>query len=190
MRNGRIECGFKANGIGGRDGLTKGLARCVAYIAAWGILCFPLGRWFKALHLKWDRHPFACRAWERDGAVYEKLGVRAWKDLAPDVSKAFPKIVPKKALTGRFDADVVRDMLEETCVAELTHWLLCLTGLALLPLWPGAGGAAVYLVYVILGNVPFIIIQRYNRPRFGRLLTAMERRERRLANASTDTVQQ
>ena len=170
--------------------MTMGWARCVLYIAVWGILCFPLGRWFKALRLRWDRFPFACRDWERGGAIYERLSVRVWKDVAPDVSKMFPNIVPRKSLTGRFGTELLRDMLEETCVAELTHWLLCLTGLMLLPLWPGIGGAAFYLIYVILGNLPFIIIQRYNRPRFERLLTAAERRERRLANAGTDTVQQ
>ena len=167
-----------------------GWARCAAYIAIWGILCFPLGRLFKALKLKWDRFPFACRAWEREGAIYERLGVRAWKDIVPDVSRMFPGIVPRKAIKGRFNAEHVRDMLEETCVAELTHWLLCLAGLMLLPLWPGWGGAAFYLAYVLLGNLPFIIIQRYNRPRFAQLLSAAERRERRLVNAGTDTIQQ
>ena len=170
--------------------MTMGWARCAVYMAAWGLLCFPLGRLFKALPLHWDRFPFACRAWEREGAIYERLGVRAWKDLVPDVSKWFPRIVPRKAITGRFGAETLRDMLKETCVAELTHWLLCLAGLAMLPLWPGPGGIMLYLVYVLLGNVPFIIIQRYNRPRFGRLLAAAERRERRLANAGTDTLQQ
>ena len=60
-------------------------------------------------------------------------------------------------------------MLRETCVAELTHWLLCVAGLHCLTLWPSVGGLAVVCLN-ILGNLPFILIQRYNRPRLARLL--------------------
>ena len=62
--------------------------------------------------------------------------------------------------------------------------------MALLWLWPGVGGIAVYAVYVLLGNVPFIMIQRYNRPRFARLLEAAKARERRRMDAGSDTVEQ
>lgn len=167
-----------------------GFARCVIYMAALGAATFPLGRLCRRLDLRWDRPPFAELPWERGGAAYERLGVRAWKDLVPDVSKVFPRIVPPKAISGRFTAEVVRDMLSETCVAELIHWLLCLAGLALPLLWPGPGGVAVCAAYILLGNLPFIIIQRYNRPRFRRLLQAAERRERRRADAGTDPIEQ
>lgn len=36
-------------------------------------------------------------------------------------------------------------------------------------LWRGIGGVAFAAVYILLGNVPFVIIQRYNRPRLQRL---------------------
>lgn len=183
-------CGIKCYNSRGQviDGM--GLARCVVYMAIWGLACFPLGRLFKGMHLRWDRFPFAAYGWERGGAIYERTGIRLWKDIAPDVSKLFPGIVPKKTLTGGADVKTLRDMLEETCVAELTHALLCLTGLALPLLWPGPGGWWLYAAYALLGNISFIMIQRYNRPRFQRLLAAMERRERRFANAGSDTVQQ
>lgn len=167
-----------------------GFLRCAIYMAVWGLLCFPIGRLFKRLGLQWDRPPFASRPWEKGGAIYERAGIRVWKDIVPDVSKLFPGIVPRKAIAGKFTLDSLRDMLAETCVAELTHLMLCLVGLGMIALWPGAGGIAVYLVYVILGNLPFIMIQRYNRPRFGRLLAAAEMRERRQTNAGTDTVEQ
>ena len=60
-------------------------------------------------------------------------------------------------------------MILETCEAEVTHLLLCVTGLYCLWLWPGAGGVVVYAIYALFGNVPFILIQRYNRPRLVRL---------------------
>ena len=67
-------------------------------------------------------------------------------------------------------------MIQETCVAELTHVLLSVCGLYALRLWPGAGGVLITAVYILFGNVPFIIIQRYNRPRLQRL-EAMQRRK-------------
>lgn len=167
-----------------------GLWKCLAYMAAWGLLCFPLGRLLKRLDLKWDEPPFRALAWERGGAAYERVGIRRWKDLVPDVSKVLPMIVPKKAMGARPTAAVLEDMLKETCVAEAVHWLLLLPGLGLLGLWPGWGGAVCYIVYAVIGNVPFIMIQRYNRPRFARMLSAAQARERRRMDAGSDTVEQ
>ena len=79
-------------------------------------------------------------------------------------------------------------MIQETCVAELIHMLLSVTGLACLAIWPGLGGIAVTIVYILLGNLPFIIIQRYNRPRLERLLTLQQRKqERKVTHAHADT---
>lgn len=159
-------------------------------MAAWGLLCFPLGRLFKRLGLDWERPPFREWSWEDGGRVYERVGIRAWKDLAPDVSKLVPFIVPKKAMSGRPTPAVLRDMLRETCVAELTHYMLIVAGLGLMPLWPGIGGVALYLFYAIVGNLAFVMIQRYNRPRFRRMLAAAEAWERRHADAGTDPIEQ
>ena len=166
-----------------------GLWKCVAYMAILGLLTFPAGRVFKRMNLRWDRGIFRTRPWERGGATYERMGIRRWKDLVPDVSKVFPRIVPRKAIGARPGTAALEDMLAETCVAELVHLLLPVPGLALLWLWPGMGGAIVYFLYVMVGNLPFIVIQRYNRPRFARLLAAAAARERRRMNAGSDTVQ-
>ena len=170
--------------------MHRGFWGCAVYMAVWGLLCFPMGRLIKGLHPRWDRKPFEDQPWEREGRTYERLGIRRWKDIVPDVSKLFPGIVPKKAVASRPTPAALRDMLEETCVAELVHYILCAAGLGLLPLWPGHGGILLYFIYVALGNAPFIVIQRYNRPRFRRMLAAAEARERRHANARTDTFEQ
>ena len=70
-------------------------------------------------------------------------------------------------------------MIEETCVAEFTHFVLILLGFYALRLWPGTGGAVVTAIYILFGNLPFLIIQRYNRPRLQNLLAAQQRRSRR-----------
>ena len=54
-------------------------------------------------------------------------------------------------------------------MAELTHTVLSFLGLAMPLLWRGAGGWIAAAVYIVFGNLTFILVQRYNRPRLLRL---------------------
>lgn len=149
---------------------------CVIYIAVLGILSFIIGRllpkgWFHA-----DKFPYKTAAGEQK--IYQALRVKSWQSKVPDMSRLFRHIMPAKKMTAETVADIPR-MLEETCVAELTHTLLSILGLAMLRLWPGWGGIIVTIIYILLGNVPFIIIQRYNRPRLQRLYAMQQRKRER-----------
>lgn len=149
---------------------------CVIYIPVLGILSFIIGRllpkgWFHA-----DRFPYKTAAGEQK--IYQALRVKSWQSKVPDMSRLFRHIMPAKKMTAETVADIPR-MLEETCVAELTHTLLSILGLAMLWLWPGWGGIIVTIIYILLGNVPFIIIQRYNRPRLQRLYAMQQRKRER-----------
>lgn len=149
----------------------------IFYILLMGLLCFPFGRLLAKFSFHIDRFPFRSFPVVAEGKLYEKIGIRSWQNKAPDISKLIPGIVPRKEMAKRPDAEALRRMVNETCVAELTHFLLCIAGLALLRLWPGTGGIVLFALYVLLGNIPFILIQRYNRPRLQKLLRAAERRE-------------
>ena len=94
------------------------------------------------------------------------------------MSRILPKLMPAKRLTPQTMTDLPR-MIEETCVAELIHALLSVTGLGFLWLWPGGWGIALTVVYILLGNVSFIIIQRYNRPRLVKLLEMQQKKAAR-----------
>ena len=149
---------------------------CVIYIAVLGVLSFIIGRllpkgWFHA-----DKFPYKTAAGEQK--IYQTLRVKSWQSKVPDMSRLFRHIMPAKKMTAETVADIPR-MLEETCVAELTHTLLSILGLAMLWLWPGWGGIIVTIIYILLGNVPFIIIQRYNRPRLQRLYAMQQRKRER-----------
>ncbi len=123
-----------------------------------------------------DRPPFSPFRWEKDGKIYEYLHIRRWKDRVPDMSRILKSMVKKKLPVGSSSARM--DLLvQETCVAELIHSLLIVAGLRLLRIWPGIGGWIVYLIYVLLGNLPFIMIQRYNRPRLVHLVEKTKERE-------------
>ena len=151
-----------------------GFWRAALYAAALGVLAHPVGQ---ALPRRWfDPHqaPYRCRDWEKGGRVYNKLHIRRWKDRLPDMSRLMPDMVKKK-----LSAADPMSLVQETCVAEFTHFVLILLGFYALRLWPGTGGAVVTAIYILFGNLPFLIIQRYNRPRLQKLLAAQQRRSRR-----------
>ena len=88
------------------------------------------------------------------------------------MSKVFKRIMPTKKLEG----DILNKlpvMINETCIAESVHTILCITGLHCIKIIPGIKGVAVWLCYVLIFNLPYILIQRYNRPRFLRLYENM-----------------
>ena len=154
-------------------------AFCLLYLAALGLLCFPFGRLLARRSFDVDRFPFRAYPFERDGKFYDDVfRIRRWQSRVPDVSRWAPQIVPRKSLSAHLDAPQLRRMVNETCVAELTHLLLCLAAAALPFIWPGWGGWLTLAVDILLGNLPFLLIQRYQRPRLLHALHRVERRER------------
>ena len=150
----------------GRSAL--GLWHCIRYLAFTGLLSFLLGRLLPKGLFHADRFPYRPRAFERQGQIYKKIGVHRWQNRLPDMSRLFPRLMPAKSVTTLYRAGLER-MLQETCVAEFIHALLMLTGLHCLRLWPGLGGGCMAAANALLFNLPFVIIQRYNRPRLLRL---------------------
>lgn len=149
---------------------------CLIYAATLGLVSFLLGRELPKSWLPPDQFPFRTYVWEE--TLWKALQIRKWQAKVPDMSKIFPKLMPAKALTQK-TAQNLPLMIQETCVAELTHGLLCLAGLFLLKLWPGVGGILLTVIYIVFGNLPFLLIQRYNRPRLQRLLEKQSRRTKR-----------
>ncbi len=153
------------------------LLYAVIYIAVLGILSHFAGQALPRAHFSAEKFPYRAAAWENGGRVYEKLGIKRWKDLMPDMSRIMPDMLKKK-LTGSSREDGCGALIAETCVAECVHWWLIVLSAGIFLFWRGALAAVFWLVYNILGNVPFIIIQRYNRPR---LVLLEQRRQRRAA---------
>lgn len=144
-----------------------GFWRCACYTALMGCISFVLGRIVPKSWFHFEKFPFACWEFERQGKIYEKIGIRYWQKKLPDMSRILPGTMPAKKIGGNYRQELPT-MIRETCVAEMTHWLLCIASLHCLKLWPGAGGVAAVLLN-FLGNIPFALIQRYNRPRLVRL---------------------
>lgn len=139
----------------------------VLYIVLLGVAAHVVG---EALPRRWfhfDRRPYRCRDWERGGAAYERLGVQRCKLRVPDASRYAPDMV-KKRFSGKPTAATLERLLQETCVAECIHWVLLACSAGLWLLLRGVAGTVATALYA-LSHLPFIIIQRYNRPRLARL---------------------
>lgn len=118
-------------------------------------------------------HPDYTRGWYRvrqwEMKLYRALKVRAWKDKMPTYSpEAFsPRLHSWEEIAGAM------------CRSELVHGVNALLSLVPLiaPLWFGAFW--VFLVTSLCGaafDLSFVVIQRYNRGRLGKL--AARRRAR------------
>jgi glycosyl-4,4'-diaponeurosporenoate acyltransferase len=112
---------------------------------------------------------FREKSWEAGGDIYQRLfKVRTWKAILPELSDFLKILFPKKKIRA-FDAGYLQSYIIESCRAELTHF--CIIGITLLfPLWAGFSVSLLVIYISVLLNLPFIVIQRYNRPRIQRLL--------------------
>ena len=128
-----------------------------------------------------NRFPYRSFAFEKNGSIYRRIGVHKWMDMVPDMSRVMGDMVPKKLRAG-MTAEDVRVLIRETCVAEHVHFMLCVVFLFVSRFWVDSTWVFFWVIYAVC-NLPFIIIQRYNRPMLLRLLDRMEARESRLAAA-------
>jgi len=151
--------------------------RCFWYLIIISAFAFFIGRILPKNWFLPEMFPYRSYRFEQDGRIYDKLNIRKWQNKVPDMSKILPKLIPGKNFTGDYKSRLPR-MLQETCVAELIHSLNCFAGFYCLKLYPGVGGLIILILYVILFNLPFIIIQRYNRPRLLRILKKMQKTEK------------
>lgn len=153
-----------------------GFWHCALYLAGIGLASSAAAllprRWFHA-----DRFPFSPYRWERDGKIYERLAVQRWKDRLPDMSRFLPWLM-KKQVSASVTAAQAERLVQETCVAELVHIVLSVLTFGCVWIWP-RGGLWLSIAYVLIGHLPYIIIQRYNRPRLARMHAMLKLREQR-----------
>ncbi len=151
--------------------MTPVLWMILADFAAW--LAIHLGTVWLAnrvpdVWLERDHAMFRERRWEDGGRIYQRLlGIRRWKRLLPDGSSLFRGGFPKKRLGERTQA-YYRAFIRESRRAELAHWV-AIPPASLFFLWNPVGVGFVMIGYAVLVNLPCILAQRYNRPRFDRL---------------------
>lgn len=166
--------------------LVHSVFRAMLYMAALGLLSHIIGQ---ALPRHWfhgDRGWFRQAAWEENGRFYERLKIRRWKTRLPDKSRVVKSMVPKR-LDGDTNSAKLDLLVKETCVAEVIHLALALVSPTIYRFCRNAVGV-VFSVLFGIGNLPFVAIQRYNRPKLLALQERMRKREESQDHARADSV--
>lgn len=144
---------------------------CLVYLAVLGAASFLIGRLLaRFCRFRPDRFPF--RSCPGEARIYALLQVSRWQNKLPDMSKILPRAMPAKQLRFGGSNDLNR-MVQETCVAEVIHFWLCVLGFGCAFVWRSAGGIVIGAAYCV-ANLPFLLVQRYNRPRLLRLSARLE----------------
>lgn len=153
------------------------------YLLCLSIVAFILGRLYPRKWLRPYAFPFKSFKFEKNGMIYNKIQIMKWKTKIPDMSmiitKILPRFMPKKRLA---DENNIPVLIGETCVAEATHVIVAILGFGCVFIWNSIGGWILSVLFLLI-NVPFIIVQRFNRPR---LVTADMMLKRRNAFMGED----
>ena len=152
---------------------------CLIYLALIGVILFIVGRVLPKEKFSFGRFPFCTLPIEDGGKIYQRIGVHKWKDGFPDMSRILPFLMPSKRLPKAVTAEQIELMIQEACIAEWIHGLLSVLGFGCVFIWKSMGGWIVSVLY-LFGNLPYMVIQRYNRPKFVSLLRTMRKREGRV----------
>ncbi len=144
--------------------------KAIMIFAALGSIFFVIGEMLPRKNFDYTAFPFRSFKWEKDGRIYQKISIQKWKDRVPDMSKHVKTMFAKEIVSPR-DPKYTHRLILETCVAELIHYVLILFSPIFQQYMSGIYGDIAALLYA-LGNLPFVLIQRYNRPR---LIALMER---------------
>jgi len=132
-------------------------------------------RWFDS-----RRFRFTVSAGEM--RFYRRVGLPKWKDRLPQFNRDFDK----RHLRKNLSAEYLEEFIFNTCRAEVIHLGIALLGwlsllFCLLCDDPAANLPLFAAIAAVIGlcNLPFSMIQRYNRSRLERLLAAYQKRERK-----------
>ncbi len=111
---------------------------------------------------------FRSRPFEKKGQIYEKyLKIKLWKDYIPAVGS-----FDKKSMTReKINDDYISMYLLESLRAELCHFYAILFATVVLFCTVHEEWLFI-IIYTFILNMPCLIIQRYNRPRFERMLSS------------------
>jgi glycosyl-4,4'-diaponeurosporenoate acyltransferase len=136
----------------------------ILFSLAMTIICEKIPK--KLYHYK--KWLFRERNWEQGGRIYEIFGVKKWKSKLPDISDFMKWRFNKKHL-AESSSNYLSVFLTESCKSEFTHWMIIISTL-FFELWNDWVTTLFMFVIACFLNLPYIIIQRYNRPRLIKLL--------------------
>lgn len=146
-------------------------------IAMWHVAVFLLCVKIHTSFFDATKHRYLPRQWEKGGRWYrDKLKIHLWKDKVP---QHIGKDGFSKAHLTDVSIEYLDEFIMETCRGEWMHFTNCLCVVVMFlinSLWVGL----LFTLLILLGNLPFAVIQRYNRFRL-QILKKRRLRELRMA---------
>ena len=128
-----------------------------------------------------SRPHYQAKEWEHGGRWYQdKLHIKRWKDFLPQhvARNGFSK----EHLENNPSIEYLDRFILETCRGEWDHSMNCLYAPVCLFINMFSGFGWLFALIALIGNLPFVAIQRYNRFRLQtvrkRLLREMSRAQR------------
>ena len=115
-----------------------------------------------------DSRLYRLRSFEDRGRLYERLGIKRWKDRLPEAGALFTGGFSKRS-ARTLDREVLTRFVIETRRAEWTHWTIMLATPVFL-VWNWWWVELLMVFYALAANGPCLLVQRYNRARLTRLL--------------------
>lgn len=107
---------------------------------------------------------FQMKKWEEQGEIYNKIfKVKKWKDKVLELSDVIKSVFPKKHI-NTYSKDYLNKYLIQSCRAELAHITIILSTFGYALENQISTFHNMFILAVVL-NLPYIIIQRFNRPR-------------------------
>ncbi len=152
----------------------------ISYILTMSAAIFLAGRIFPRNWIDHNSFPYCPCSFEHNGAIYDRLRVKMWKDKWPNASLLLHRLcrrIPQKSVTTTASRQFMT-LLKESCVAESTHCVAAVFGFLYTVHMPSRWGISLSLLNCLV-NIPPIIIQRYNRPRYIKAYESSLRRENR-----------
>lgn len=130
-----------------------------------------------------NKHLFKQLSWEKDGQIWDDIfSIRKWKSKLPDASLFMKKAYNKKSMRDT-SLETFNKFIIETRRAEFTHWVSILPAPVFF-IWNPVWARLIIIIYALVANIPFILAQRYNRPRLERVYRMKYRQQRKDAHSS------
>lgn len=144
----------------------------ISYFILWPIIMISSSYIFFLFPREWFRPNsflFKQKNWELGGKIYEKVFfAKKWKKFLPDGAAVFKGGFRKKNMASS-SKEYISDFILESCRAEISHILPIFLSF-LFALYNPPHIVAIMFVFALIVNLPCIIVQRYNRIRFSKLL--------------------
>lgn len=129
------------------------------------IAAIPAGLFKPSKHSSYNDFKF-----EQGGKFYERhFKISLWKDKVPQFSKIAHRGFSKESIVS-LDKEYLMRFYLETIRAEFCHRVLILCAPVFYHLNSSDAWGIAFTILFAAGNVPFIMIQRYNRPRIKKIM--------------------